>query len=43
MVLAFETPWYVDGTGGMIIENQYLITETGHETMNRLPTGLVVV
>ncbi len=43
MVLAFETPWYVDGIGGMIIENQYLITETGHETMNRLPTGLVVV
>jgi len=43
MVLAFETPWYVDGVGGMIIENQYLITETGYEAMNRLPTGLVVV
>ncbi|OJF91275.1 M24 family metallopeptidase [Pararhizobium antarcticum] len=43
MVLAFETPWYVDGVGGMIIENQYLITATGQTPMNRLPTGLVVV
>jgi Xaa-Pro dipeptidase len=41
MVLAFETPWYVDGVGGMIIENQLLITADGHEIMNRLPSGLV--
>jgi Xaa-Pro dipeptidase len=41
MVLAFETPWYVDGAGGMIIENQLLITTDGHEIMNRLPSGLV--
>ncbi|OBZ93716.1 hypothetical protein ADU59_21035 [Pararhizobium polonicum] len=41
MVLAFETPWYVDGAGGMIIENQLLITADGHEIMNRLPSGLV--
>lgn len=41
MVLAFETPWYVDGVGGMIIENQLLITQDGHEIMNRLPSGLV--
>ncbi|MBP1858650.1 M24 family metallopeptidase [Rhizobium herbae] len=41
MVLAFETPWYVDCVGGMIIENQLLITADGHEIMNRLPSGLV--
>jgi Xaa-Pro dipeptidase len=41
MVLAFETPWYVDGAGGMIIENQLLITADGHEIMNRLPSGLI--
>ena len=43
MVLAFEAPWYVDGVGGMIIENQLLITQDGHEMMNRLPTGLVSI
>ncbi len=43
MVLAFETPWYVDGVGGMIIEDQLLITESGHEIMNRLPRGLVSI
>jgi Xaa-Pro aminopeptidase len=41
MVMAFECPWYIDGLGGMIIENQLLITEDGHEMMNRLPTDLV--
>lgn len=41
MVLAFETPWYVDGVGGMIIENQLLVTPDGREVMNRLPCGLV--
>ena len=30
MVLAFETPWYVDGAGVMIIENQLLITADVH-------------
>lgn len=43
MVVAFETPWYVDGLGGMILENQVLITPDGHEVMNRLPIGLVAV
>jgi len=33
MMLAFETPWYIDGLGGFIIEDQILITETGHEVM----------
>jgi Xaa-Pro aminopeptidase len=43
MVLAFETPWYVDGVGGLIIEDQILITGTGHEAMNRLPRDLVLL
>ncbi len=40
MVMAFECPWYIDGLGGMILENQLLITETGHEMMNTLPRAL---
>jgi len=40
MVLAFETPWYVEGVGGMIIEDQMLVTETGHEPMSKLPREL---
>ncbi|MBI1218987.1 MAG: M24 family metallopeptidase [Rhodobacteraceae bacterium] len=43
MVMAFECPWYVTGLGGMIIENQLLITETGAEAMNALPLGLVEI
>ncbi|MES2969751.1 MAG: Xaa-Pro peptidase family protein [Pseudomonadota bacterium] len=43
MVLAFETPWYVTGLGGLILENQYLITETGADCMNTLPTGMIGV
>lgn len=41
MVMAFECPWYIDGLGGMIIENQVVITKTGHEMMNTLPRNLV--
>lgn len=33
MVLAFETPWYIEGLGGFIIEDQLLITERGFEVM----------
>lgn len=33
MMLAFETPWYIDGLGGFIIEDQILITENGVEIM----------
>ena len=40
MVMAFEAPCYVDGVGGLIVENQLLITEDGHEMMNRLPLGM---
>ncbi len=43
MVLAFETPWYIDGVGGFIIENQLLVTADGHEVMNRLPEELVLL
>ena len=40
MVLAFETPYYVTGIGGFIVEDLMLITEQGHESMNRLPYAL---
>lgn len=33
MVMALETPWYIDGLGGFIIEDQLLITDTGAEVM----------
>jgi Xaa-Pro dipeptidase len=41
MVLAFETPFYVDGEGGFIIEDQFLITESGAEPAWSLERGLV--
>lgn len=37
MVMAFETPYYVNGVGAFIIEDQFLVTDSGHETMNTLP------
>lgn len=40
MVMAFETPWYIDGLGGFIIEDQLLITEQGCEVMAPLPRTL---
>ncbi|MBI4922425.1 MAG: aminopeptidase P family protein [Devosia nanyangense] len=43
MVLAFETPWYIDGLGGFLIEDQVLITETGCEVMAPLPRDLMRV
>ena len=42
MVLAFETPWYIKGLGGFIIEDQVLITETGSEALTRVERQLVV-
>ncbi|MFM8623933.1 MAG: M24 family metallopeptidase [Betaproteobacteria bacterium] len=41
MVLAFETPVYVDGEGGFIIEDQFLITDDTAEPAWSLPRGLV--
>jgi Xaa-Pro aminopeptidase len=40
MVMAFETPYYVKGVGGFIIEDQVLVTANGAETMNSLPHEL---
>jgi Xaa-Pro aminopeptidase len=39
-VMAFETPYYVIGVGGFIIEDQVLVTSSGAETMNSLPREL---
>ena len=41
MVLAFETPWYIDGLGGFIIEDQVLITEAGSDVMGPSPRELI--
>jgi Xaa-Pro aminopeptidase len=43
LVLAFETPWYIDGLGGFIIEDQLLITENGFEVMAVLDRSLTSV
>lgn len=43
MVVAFEMPYYANGIGGFQNENNYLITATGHESLNRLPMDLVEV
>lgn len=43
MVMAFETPWYIKGLGGFIIEDQVLITETGCEVMSPLSRELLRV
>lgn len=41
MVLAFECPIYINGVGGMIIEDQIEITESGPVSMNALPRDLI--
>jgi Xaa-Pro aminopeptidase len=41
MVLAFETPFYVDGEGGFIIEDQFEIGVDGATPVWSLPRGLV--
>jgi len=43
MVLAYEIPFYINGVGAFNLEDQILITERGHESMNHLPRGLVQV
>lgn len=40
MVVALETPFYGQGLGALMIEDQFLITETGAECMNTLPRTL---
>lgn len=43
MMMAFEVPLYVDGIGAFNLEDQVLITQDGHATINRLPHGLVEI
>ncbi|MEW9613904.1 Xaa-Pro peptidase family protein [Shinella sp. S4-D37] len=43
MVLALEAPFYADGLGALMIEEQFLITPAGAETMNRLSRDLVAL
>jgi Xaa-Pro aminopeptidase len=42
MVLAFETPYYIRGLGGFIIEDQFLIGERSVEVMGDAPRDLFV-
>jgi Xaa-Pro aminopeptidase len=41
MVLALEAPFYAEGLGALMIEEQFLIAPDGPQTMNRLPRELV--
>lgn len=41
MVLAFEVPFYADGLGALMIEDQLLVTATGLELMTRSSPDLV--
>ena len=43
MVLAFETPYYIGGLGGFIIEDQFLITEAGPQAMASMPRDLIEI
>lgn len=40
MVVAFETPFYANGEGGFIIEDQFVITQTGAVAAWTLPHAL---
>ncbi len=41
MVVALEAPFYAQGLGALMIEDQFLITQRGAEPMNTLPRGLL--
>lgn len=43
MVVALEAPFYGQGLGALMIEDQFLVTSTGVEPMMTLPRGLVDV
>ena len=43
MVFALETPYYIKGLGGFIIEDQILIMANGVEVMAALPRDLTVI
>jgi len=40
MAIAFEAPYYVRGLGGFIVEDQFLVGETGLEPMGLLGRDL---
>ena len=40
MVVALEAPFYGQGLGALMIEDQFLITDTAAECMNTLPRSL---
>ena len=40
MVVALEAPFYAQGLGALMIEDQFLVTPDGVEPMNSLPRGL---
>ncbi len=41
MVVALETPFYGQGLGALMIEDMFLVTDTGTECLNSLPRGLI--
>lgn len=41
MVLGLETPFYGQGLGALMIEDQFLVTENGVECLNSLPRSLI--
>lgn len=41
MVVALETPFYGQGLGALMIEDMFLVTDTGAECLNSLPRGLI--
>lgn len=43
MVMAFERPYYVRGLGGFQFEDNYVVTESGVEIFNTLPTELHII
>jgi Xaa-Pro dipeptidase len=43
MVLALEAPYYVDGLGGFIVEDQVLVTAEGPESMNTASRDLIAL
>ena len=43
MVIALETPWYVRGVGGFIIEDQFALTDRGAKSAWTLPHELIAL
>ncbi|OLP57711.1 proline dipeptidase [Xaviernesmea oryzae] len=43
MVVALEAPFYGQGLGALMIEDMFLITQTGAERISTLPRGLLVL